>query len=136
MCNRLNRLFPDQKILYTNKAIIIHKHRTSLWRFIKQIYFRSENTLKCYILDKKIPPVYPFPIMTLLISLFFSLFNLWLGLISLIILPQIFYIWWLFKLIKHRNYIYLVLFPYIQLSLELATILGMLRGYIKIKQKL
>ena len=54
MCNRLNRSCPSKKILYTKKAIIIHKHRTSFWHFLKQTYYRSESTLKCYIADNKI----------------------------------------------------------------------------------
>lgn len=132
MCDRLNRLFPSQKILFTKYAIITHKHRTSFWHFLKQTYKRSESTLKCYIKDKKIPPVFPFPVFLLLISLLIFFINLSLGIVSLILLPQLLYSWWLVKFIEYRKGYYL-LFPYMQLGLELATILGMLRGFIRLE---
>lgn len=134
MCDRLYRLFPSQKILFTKKAIITHKHRTSFWHFLKQTYTRSESTLKCYIKDQKIPPVFPFPVFLLLTSLLAFFISLLSGIVSLIILPQLLYSWWLIKYIKRRKGFYL-LFPYMQLSLELATILGMLRGFVKLKLK-
>lgn len=132
MCDRLNRLFPSQKILFTKKAIITHKHRTSFWHFFKQTYSRSESTLKCYIKDKKIPPVFPFPVIQLLTSFLAFLIQPLFGIISLFLLPQLFYSWWLVKYIRRCKGFYL-LFPYMQLGLELATILGMLRGFIRLK---
>ncbi|OGM10691.1 hypothetical protein A2Z22_05285 [Candidatus Woesebacteria bacterium RBG_16_34_12] len=132
MCDRLNRLFPSQKILFTKKAIITHKHRTSFCHFLKQTYTRSESTLKCYIKDKKIPPAFPFPVFILLMSLLGLYLSPLLTVLSLIFLPQLFYTWWLIKYIKCPKGYYL-LFPYVQLSLELATILGMFRGFIKLK---
>ena len=134
MCDRLNRLFPSQKILFTKKAVITHKHRTSFWHFFKQTYSRSESTLKCYIKDKKIPPVFPFPVFLLLISLLAFFISLLLGIVSLILLPQLLYSWWLVKYIKSRKGFYL-LFPYMQLGLELVTILGMIRGFIRLKME-
>lgn len=130
MSNRLNRLFPSQKILFTKNAIITHKHRTSFWYFLKQTYARGGSTLKYYSKGKKIPPVFPFPVLQLLTSTLAFFISPFLGIVSLILLPQLLYAWWLIKFIRYRNSSFL-LFPYMQLSLELATILGMLKGFIK-----
>lgn len=134
MCDRLNRLFPSQGIFFTKKAIITHKHRTSFRHFLKQTYTRSESTLKCYIKDKKVPPIFPFPVFLLLTSFLAFYTSLLLGIVSLILLPQLLYSWWLVKFIKRRKGFYL-LYPYTQLSLEFATILGMFRGFVKSKLK-
>jgi glycosyltransferase involved in cell wall biosynthesis len=134
MCDRLNRLFPTEKILYTKKAVITHKHRTSFFHFLKQTYFRSESTARCYIEDRKIPPVFPFPVFTLLVSAWFFFIDPLAGIISFVLLPQILYFWWLIRYMRQGKGFYL-LFPYMQSALELAATLGMLRGLIKFKIK-
>jgi len=135
MCNRLKKLFPNQKILFTKKSIITHRHFTSLWPFLRQTYLRSADTLRCYIKDNKIPPVFPFPIVYLAVSFLVFLIQPSFGIISLFLLPQLLYSWWLVKFIKSHRVHYL-LFPYMQLGLELATVIGILRGliYLKIKK--
>jgi glycosyltransferase involved in cell wall biosynthesis len=132
MSDRLNKKFKNKKILFTKKAVVIHKHRTSFFYFLKQTFKRSENTLKCYLNYNKIPPVFPFPLLILLLTFLVGYFNILLGFLTLIILPQFFYLWWLIKFFRKLKFYYL-LFPYMQSILELATILGMLRGFIRLK---
>jgi len=134
MCDRLNRLFPDKKILFTRNAIITHKHRVSFRHFLKQTFTRSENTLKYYVKDNKIPPFFPFPILFVITTILALRVSLSLGIISFILLPQLLYSWWFMKFIRNYKGFYL-LFPYIQISLELSTILGMIRGFIKLKME-
>lgn len=132
VCTRLYMEFRNKKIVFTNKAIILHKHQTSYFRFLEETFKRSTNTLQHYLKHNKVPPVFPFPMFTLLLTFIVGYFNLFLGFLTLVILPQLLYSWWLVKYIKRRKGYYL-LFPYMQLSFELATIFGMLRGFIKIK---
>ena len=132
MNDRLNEKFKNKKILFTKKAVVIHKHRTSFFYFLKQTFKRSENTLKCYLKYNKIPPVYPFPLFILLLIFIIGYFNILLGFLTLIISPQFFYLWWFVKFLRKLKFYYL-LFPYMQSILELATILGMLRGFIRLK---
>jgi len=132
MCNRLKKMFPNQKILFTKKSVISHRHFTSLWPFLRQTYLRSADTLRCYIKDNKIPPFFPFPIIQIAVSLLVFFIQPLFGVVTLLILPQLLYFWWLVKFIKSFHLRYL-LFPYIQLSLELATIIGMLKGLIYLK---
>jgi hypothetical protein len=132
MCEKLNKKFKNKKILFTKKAVVIHKHQTSFFYFLKQIFKRSEDTLKCYRKYNQIPPVFPFPLFILLLIFIIGYFNILLGFFTLIILPHFFYLWWLIKFFRKLK-LYYLLFPYMQFSLELATILGMLRGFIKLK---
>ncbi len=132
MNDRLNKKFKNKKILFTKKAVVIHKHRTSFFYFLKQTFIRSENTLKCYLKYNKIPPVFPFPLFILLFTFLVGYFNILLGFFTLIILPHFFYLWWLIKFFRKIK-LYYLLFPYMQFSLELAKILGMLRGFIRLK---
>ena len=130
ICTRIHEKLIGKKILCTNKAKIFHKHRTSFFKFLKDIFLRNEDRLKYYQKYKKIPPIFPFPIFIILASLISSAFNLFYGFLFLLFLPQILYIWWLIKFFKKLKPYYLI-FSYMQFSLELATMLGMLRGYIK-----
>jgi glycosyltransferase involved in cell wall biosynthesis len=132
VCTRLNMKFRNKKIVFTNKSIILHKHHTSFFCFLKQTFMRSTKTLQHYLKHNKIPPVFPFPMFTLLLTFIVVYFNLFLGLLTLVILPQILYLWWLVKFFKRHKFYYL-LFPYMQFSLELATIFGMFRGFIDLE---
>jgi hypothetical protein len=140
---RIHEKLMGKKIFFTNKAKIIHRHRISLLKFLKDIFFRSGDRIKYYLKYKKFPPIFPFPIFIILvilisgaITLFYGHFSLpfdfFYGFLSFLFLPQIMYIWWPIKFFRKLKPYYL-LFPYIQFSLELAAILGMLRGYIKLK---
>jgi glycosyltransferase involved in cell wall biosynthesis len=134
MSDRLNKKFKNKKILFTKKAVVIHKHRTSFFYFLKQTFIRSENTLKCYLKYNKVPPVFPFPLLILLLTFLVGYFNILLGFLTLIISPQFFYLWWFVKFLRKLKFYYL-LFPYMQSILELSTILGMLRGFIRLKRE-
>ena len=134
MCDKLNQKFSNNRILFTKKAVVIHKHRTSFFYFLKQTFMRSESTLKNYLKYNKIPPIFPFPILTILLSIFLGFINLWLFLISLILLPQLLYFWWPIKFFKKLK-LYYLFFPYMQMLIESSTILGMLRGYFILKNE-
>lgn len=130
ICLRIHKKLVGKKILFTNKAKIIHKHHTSFIKFLKDIFLRNGDRIKYYLKYKKIPPIFPFPIFIILITLISWVFNLFYGFFSLLFLPQILYIWWPIKFFKKLK-LYYLLFPYIQFILELATTLGMFMGYIK-----
>ena len=134
MCEKLNKKFKNKKILFTKKAVVILKHQKSFFCILKQTFRRSEDTLKCYLKYNKIPPVFPFPLFILLLIFIIGYFNILLGVLTLIISPHFFYLWWSIKFFRKLK-LYYLLFPYMQFSLELATILGMLRGFIKLKLK-
>jgi glycosyltransferase involved in cell wall biosynthesis len=134
ICRRLNLKFRDKKLVFNSNAIVSHKHRTSFFRFFKQNFFRSINVSKFYKKHKMFPPIFPFPI-AILFLFFASIFiNIPMMIISLILLPQIFYFWWGIKFINKLKIEYLI-FPYAQFLMELSTLAGLFRGSILLKLK-
>ncbi|HWY80116.1 MAG TPA: glycosyltransferase family 2 protein [Candidatus Sulfotelmatobacter sp.] len=129
LCNRINKKIKNKKLFCTKSAIIYHDHQLSLQGFIKKPYSRGKVTLKFYQQNNKIPPIYPFPPAIILISLIITIINPLYGLLSLLILPQLFYAWWGIKAIK-RMQLYFLSFPYLQGGYELSTVLGLMKGFI------
>jgi glycosyltransferase involved in cell wall biosynthesis len=130
LCDRINKKFNDRKFICTKNAIIFHDHRLSYKNFLKKPYSRGPATLNFYIKNKKIPPIFPFPIAILLLSLLFLIINPLSLLLSLLFLPQLFYCWWIIKAIQKREGGYLT-FPYLQSTYELSSVLGLIKGYVK-----
>ncbi|MBI5122780.1 DUF2206 domain-containing protein [Candidatus Roizmanbacteria bacterium] len=130
LCNRIKKKFPEKKFVCIKNAIIYHDHKLQLHKFIQKPYLRGKVILKFYLQNLKTPPIFPFPLAILLSSAITAVFNPFLGLIALILLPLGFYSWWVIKAIKTKK-LYLLTFPYLQSGYELASILGLLKGFIQ-----
>ena len=129
LCDRINKKFKDKKFICTTDAIIFHDHRLSLNGFLEKPYGRGTAILNFYLKNKKTPPIFPFPLAITLFSLIFLFINPLFVPILLLLLPQVFYSWWLIKAVKKMDKDYLI-FPYLQSSYEFSSILGLLKGYI------
>ena len=134
MCMRIHEKLIGGKIIFTHRAKVIHKHRLSFIKFLKDMLLRNGDRIKYYLKYNEIPPIFPFPLFIIFITSVLGSYSVVNGLLSLIILPHIFYIWWPMKIIRKPKFYYLF-FAYMQFSLELTAILGMLRGFIRIKLK-
>jgi len=132
ICERISKKFKNKKFYYNPAAKILHKHQIKFFNFIKKIYLKGEATLRVYRKYKKILPIFPFPIFTLLVFLALIFYNPFYAVLSLVIVPQSLYFWWLIKFFRKLKPSYL-LCPYMQMLLESATILGIIRGVIRIK---
>jgi glycosyltransferase involved in cell wall biosynthesis len=131
MSMRIHEKLIGKKIIFTRKAKIIHKHRVSFIKFLKDMLVRNSYRIKYYLKYKKIPPIFPFPVLIILISLVLGYHSVIMGFLSLLFLPHLFYIWWLIKFLRERKMHYLN-FSYMQFSLEFSSILGMFGGFIKL----
>lgn len=130
LCDRIKKKFKDKKFIYVKDAIMYHDHRLTLYKLFEKPYGRGFANLKFYFKNSKFPPIFPFPVAILLLTILFSIHNLLYLVPSLIILPQIFYCWWIIKAIKKRK-LHNLIFPYLQSGYELSSILGILRGFVK-----
>lgn len=130
LCDKINKQFPNNKFICTKNAILFHDHRLSLKQFLLKPYTRAEATLRFYMKNNKIPPIFPFPIMIGLFCLLLMILNPLYSLFGLIFFPPLFYSWWILKGIQKKDFAFFT-FPYLQYGYELFTILGLLRGYIK-----
>lgn len=134
LCHKIKKQFP-KKIFYVNKkANLIHDHQMNFSDYVKRPLKRGDIILKHYQKNEKFPPIFPFPIAILFFSLLIYFYNPFLGLFSLIILPHLFYFWYLIRFVKSINFDYLI-FPYMQFLLELSSLLGLVRGFILLKFK-
>lgn len=133
LCSRIREKFPAKKFFFTKNAIIYHDHKLSLNNFLKKPYSRGEVIYKFYRQNSKIPPIFPFPILTILILLFGILAIFPHGILSLILIPPLLYSWWLIKAISKKK-LYFLLFPYIQGGYELFSILGIAKAILSYKK--
>ena len=127
LCERIKRV-TKHPFMCTTKAIIFHDGKTPFYQLIKKPYQRGDAVLRFYLQNNKFPPIFPFPLIILTVTIVSMSIIGSNALLMLILFPQVLYGWWLVKLIKTKK-LYYLLFPYIQLSLEVATLLGLLKGY-------
>lgn len=131
ICHSIRERFPGKILLCTKDAIIEHKQNLNFIKFVRKPYDRSDSILWYYLKCSKLPPIFPFPIIYLIILLASISFYLNSFIFCLILLPQILYFNWLTKVFKKRDVRYL-LYPYIQLSYESFFLAGILKSILKL----
>ena len=114
-------------IIFAPNAIIHHRHREKLAKLIRQTYRRAEYTRHYYAKENKILPLFPLPLFYIVIAVFLIIFQPIIGAIFIVFGPLVLYIWWPVRAFLDHNLEYFV-YGYIQLTLELASILGLVRG--------
>ncbi|HSX32753.1 MAG TPA: glycosyltransferase family 2 protein [Candidatus Saccharimonadales bacterium] len=127
---RIRERYPDYHFYAMKNAAIVHDPYISTGRYLLRPYRRGPANLRFHRVNKLVPPIFPFPIVMLLIfSLAFFVTPDWKPLLVGLIAPQFLYFWWPYYGLLHRRAVYLV-FPYLQLAEETMVIIGLLRGYI------
>jgi len=118
------------RIIFEPQAIIHHRHREGVAYLIRQTYYRTGYLIYYYTKEKKPLPVFPLPFLyVIMIAAFFFFFAPIIGLLFIVFGPLILYPWWPIRAFREDHSEYL-LYGYIQLALEVAAILGMVRGRI------
>ena len=120
-------------IMFVPDAIIHHRHRERLGYLIRQTYRRSQYTVGYYAKEKKTLPIFPFPLLYITLLLSLTFFSLLTAIIFAVLGPLMLYCWWPIRAIRELHIEY-SLYSYIQLALELAAILGMVKGKISIRK--
>lgn len=125
------RLLADGgRIVYMPRAVVRHRHYKKLFKVIYEAYSRAQYTLKFYLKERKIPPIFPLPVLYLF-SIFASFLLLYdypvVFFLIRILLPVVLYSWWIVRGVREGRLEY-VLYPYIQLVIESAVIFGLLKG--------
>lgn len=122
------------KIIFVPSAIVHHRNHESLSKFISQIYRRSKNTLAYYTKESKIPPIFPLPLLYVVLIICSAFINPEMLLASLLLSPLIIYPWWLIRAFDENRLEY-VLYGYIQLSIELTSILGIFMAFLTLPKQ-
>lgn len=132
LCDRIKKTFPGKKFICNKEAVIYHDHRLSLNDLLLKPYNRGLAILKFYLQNAKIPPIFPFPVI-IVFSLLLTIFIIpAYAILTVLILPLLLYSWWVVKAIT-KNKLHFLLFPYLQSSYELFSVLGLAKGYLSKK---
>jgi GT2 family glycosyltransferase len=123
------------RIIFVPKALIRHRHRESLIQLLSQTYRRAEYTVHYYAKEKKILPMFPFPLFYIVVAAVTSVLWPVIGVIFIILAPVILYGWWVIRGVRENHHEYFI-YGYVQLLLELAAVLGMVRGVTRRSLKL
>lgn len=117
---RLRDEYKDSKIVFAKKAVVENDYVSSVLKLIEQSFLRSKSVLIYYKIQSKIPPIFPFPLLCLLISaiLLLSGYSYFIGFV-----PVFVYYWWALRFAKKKEMYYLA-YPYIQFMIELSTLVG------------
>ena len=127
LCDRINKKFKDKRFICTKNAIIFHDHRLSLSNLFEKPYGRGLAILRFYLKNGKMPPIFPFPVIIGMLFLLMLYPIPLYAVIALLLLPQVFYSWWVIKAFKKKKLQFL-LFPYLQGGYELFSVLGLIRA--------
>jgi len=109
-------------------AVVRHRHHQSVHSFLIQTFMRSSSTLRAYRHARAFPPVFPFPLVWIaVVAAFATRRKVLTALVAALLAPLGLYAWWPLSAIR-RSDPERVLYSHIQLSVETAAILGMLRA--------
>lgn len=118
------------RIVYVPNAVVKHRHYAKISKVIYEPCRRSQNTLHFYLKERKMPPVFPMPVLFLfLASLSILLFckNTIILVAVISLLPVPLYGWWVTRGFSEHKLEYIG-YPYIQLTVESFVIAGLLKG--------
>lgn len=123
LCRRLRKKYKKMYFVAMPSSTVVHEQKIGWVGFIKKEYLRGSMRKQFYKLKGETPPYFPFPFLFLLVSFV----SFWFGLskLLLVFLPIIIYPWWIIRAVREKS-IKLLLFSYMQLMHESATVLGMI----------
>ncbi len=129
---RIARKFPNRPFYATPKTQVVHDPKMSLWKMWRRAYKRGPQNLAFYRKFNLVPPVFPFPLAFLASLLISLVINPALLPVAIIVMPMLFVLLVAsYAQSKSARPLYFAL-PYVQLGEELASLSGMIRGYIKL----
>lgn len=129
ICHRLALLNPQGRFLAVPGAVLTHDPKLSVSALIRRQLSRAATNLKYYRRNGLVPPIFPFPLAWIVLSLVAAIGHPILGLVSLVISPLVLYSWWPIRAITERRPLYPML-AYIQLAEESAAVIGLVRAMI------
>jgi glycosyltransferase involved in cell wall biosynthesis len=133
VCVRLYQKYPHCQIRYNAKAVVWHGYGSSVTDYLGKQLKRQFAISRYYYQLGTTPPILPFPVVILLVTLGAILISGWLALLMLVILPLILYGWWVAYAVTKRSP-EAVLYSYIEAIEESLSYVGLLHQLALIKQ--
>ncbi len=134
LCVRIKKRFPESRFYAVKDAKMMHDPDISLKNYLLRPYRRGPLNLRFHLENGLRPPFFPFPVLFMVLALAASVVEIRLLPIVLLLVPQLSYCWWPYYFFSRRDISYLV-FPYMQLAEEAMVIVGLLRGYARLRRR-
>ena len=134
LSRRIANTFQGKQFYLMPDAKLTHERGESLWQYLMRPVKRGVVNFEFHRRNQLTPPIFPFPLLYLIICVASAFISPVTAIVLLALLPQLLYFWWPYKSIQRRQSI-LLLFPYIQLLEELMVIIGLADGYFKSLQR-
>jgi len=129
ICARIRQAYPEAKFYTISTARVTHDDlRFTLRKLVRRSYVRGPETLRYYHRNGLMPPIFPYPLAWLLAVACAGIVEgpLWC-LPAALIAPYLLYLWWPVRAVRERSF-WPLLFGYVQLAEESATIAGLARA--------
>lgn len=134
VCARIVRADPSLRFYGVPTATVFHDPGMNLKQFVRREYVRGADRLKYYRRMQLTPPLFPLPVLWAAITVCVALINPLLALSLAVVMPPFLYPWWLLRAGRERRPSN-ILFAYLQLAEEAATLVGILRGYVMLRKE-
>jgi glycosyltransferase involved in cell wall biosynthesis len=125
---RIRQAYPGRPFVLMGGAKITHQPDMTLSQYLLRPYRRGPQNFEFHRRNHIHPPIFPFPLVVLALTIVASFFSPWLGLMAALVTPHLLYPWWPYRALKSGKPADIV-FAYIQLAEEGMVIAGLLRGY-------
>jgi glycosyltransferase involved in cell wall biosynthesis len=134
VCARIAKAYPDLGFYTVSAARITHDPGMSFFQILRRAYVRGPDNLRHYRRNNLTPPVFPFPAAWLAGTVIAAALNPVSGVLAAVTLPQLLYPWWPLRAARELSPRCL-LFAYVQLAEESATVIGLLRGELVLREQ-
>lgn len=134
LSRRIAKAFQGTQFYLMPDARIVHERGESLWQYLTRPVKRGFVNFEFHRRNQLAPPIFPFPLLYLVVSTASIFISPIATIVLLVLLPELLYFWWPIKSMQRRQAILLV-FPYIQLLEELMVLVGLTDGYLKSVQQ-
>lgn len=124
ICQKLRKVSPDKKIRFNPAAKVWHAFAPTFGIYLLEVFRRQEDTIAYYRMLGKTPPVFPFPILILLVALAGAWLQWWLALVVIVAAPLVMYSWWVAAAFRNRSLEY-VSYSYMQFFEEAVRGMGL-----------
>ncbi|HEU4966142.1 MAG TPA: glycosyltransferase [Candidatus Saccharimonadales bacterium] len=131
LSRRIRLAYPGRPFVLMPKAVITHDRGQTLAQYLLRPYKRGPKNVLFYRDAHMLPPLFPFPVLWLLLAAGLSVYSRAAGTGAALLLPMVFYWGWIQYAFSRRNP-RAILFPYIQLAEETSVLLGIVRGYMQL----
>lgn len=118
------------KIIYAPESLVRHRHYRQLSKVLWEPYKRARHMLLFYSKENRLPPIFPMPVLYILVVAASTLLadSRPVIILSIVVaLPILLYGWWMIRAVREKE-IEFVLYPFIQLSAESAALLGVVKA--------